>query len=382
MLFAGRAYLFVALTASTSLAACSGDDAGEPAPTDSGPAVDSTPGVDAKDTAVADEGADVPVDTGPFDGGVFNEKLSKTSLYADFATKKIAPTALAFAPAHQLWADGTEKQRWVQIPPGTKIDTSDMDNWIFPVGTKFWKEFDDPTTKKPLETRLIERSTATSYRMGSYIWAADGSEATYSEAGASNVNGTDHDVPDIAKCQACHNAAPGKINGFQAIQLSKPSTSSDPLNLTYLADNGFLSTPPPKGVMFPVPGNATEAAALGYMHANCGHCHNPKWEFFTITNQVLRLNVADTTVATTTTFRTTVFQPTTSFKALTYRIYPGDSAQSAIGVRPTHRGDAAQMPPIGTKHVDDAGVAAIHAWIDSMPKTDPPDAGPSDGGGD
>jgi len=381
MRFAVRASILLAVSGSSLLPACSSDDGGPAAPGDSGK-VDTSPGTDAADGASLDTAPEGGIDTGPFDGGPFNEKLSKTSLYEDFATKKISSTALAFAPAYQLWADGTEKQRWLQIPPGTKIDTSDMDNWIFPVGTKFWKEFDDPTTRKPLETRLIERTGDTTYRMGAYIWAADGSEATYSEAGAASINGTDHDVPDIAKCQACHNEAPGKINGFQAIQLSKAASSADPINLAYLADHDLLTKPPPAGVMFPVPGNATESAALGYMHANCGHCHNPRWEFFTLTNQVLRLNVGDTTVPTTTTFRTTIFQKTTSFKGLPYRIFPGDSSQSAIALRPSHRGDAEQMPPIGTKHVDPTGLAAIKTWIDAMPKTDPPDAGPADAGGD
>ena len=37
--------------------------------------------------------------------------------------------------------DRAAKRRWIQLPEGATIDTSDMDYWQFPVGTKLWKEF-------------------------------------------------------------------------------------------------------------------------------------------------------------------------------------------------------------------------------------------------
>ena len=42
---------------------------------------------------------------------------------------------------NQLWADYATKQRWILLPPGTKIDATDPNEWVFPVGTKVWKEF-------------------------------------------------------------------------------------------------------------------------------------------------------------------------------------------------------------------------------------------------
>ena len=41
----------------------------------------------------------------------------------------------------ELWSDGAKKQRWIQLPPGEKIDVADLDNWQFPKGTKLWKQF-------------------------------------------------------------------------------------------------------------------------------------------------------------------------------------------------------------------------------------------------
>jgi hypothetical protein len=327
----------------------------------------------------------------PADGGGFSEKLSQTSLYKDWGTKAIADDAVMFRPAYELWADALKKRRWIELPAGAKIDTSDMDNWVFPIGTKFWKEF-AVDGGKILETRLIERTgpNPADYRMGAYVWNDAQTEAMWSQTGDTNVLGTDHDVPDLAKCQACHNAAPGKINGFQAIQMTKPTAPGPEgqVNLAWLIAQSWLSAPPSVD-HFDIPGDATAQAALGYLHANCGHCHNPRWEFFALTNQVLRLTIDSIdTVENTNTYKTTYYQHTKSFKDVPWRLQPATSDMSCIYVRPTHRGDSAQMPPIATKHVDDTGTAAIKAWIDSLPAAPPPpddagvDSGPDSAPGD
>jgi hypothetical protein len=344
---------------------------------------------DQPDTTPGDTGFGIEsggeVDTNPPPDSGFPDHLSASSLYKDWSTKTIADDAVMFRPAYELWADGLKKRRWIEMPAGQQIDTSDMDNWVFPIGTKFWKEF-AVDGGKVLETRLIERTgpNPADYRMGAYIWNDAQTEAIWSQTGETNVLGTDHDVPDLAKCQACHNAAPGKINGFQAIQMSKPDgTGEDLVNLNWLITKGWLSAAP-SVTSFDIPGDATAKAALGYMHANCGHCHNPRWEFFALTNQVLRLTTDSIdAVENTNTYKTTYYQHTKSFKDVPWRLDPATSDQSCIYVRPTHRGDSAQMPPIATKHVDDTGTAAIKAWIDSLPAAPPPpdDAG-VDGGGD
>ena len=69
------------------------------------------------------------------------ELLSQTGLYTDIGAGTITPEALLFRPQFKLWTDGADKRRWLQIPVGETIDTSDMDAWRFPVGTKVWKEF-------------------------------------------------------------------------------------------------------------------------------------------------------------------------------------------------------------------------------------------------
>src|SRR3954465_6471514 len=68
-------------------------------------------------------------------------RLSGTGLYADIGTERVADGVLAYRPAFALWGGGGDKRRCIYLPPGSRIDTSDMDDWEFPEGTKIWKEF-------------------------------------------------------------------------------------------------------------------------------------------------------------------------------------------------------------------------------------------------
>ena len=70
--------------------------------------------------------------------------LSQTGLYADIATKALASDLIDLTPRYPLWSDGAVKRRWLRLPPGTTIDTSDMDHWTLPVGAQLFKEFRAP----------------------------------------------------------------------------------------------------------------------------------------------------------------------------------------------------------------------------------------------
>src|SRR5262249_30960643 len=83
------------------------------------------------------------------------EHLRDTGLYARGGGEEIAPDVLAFSPQYPLWSDGAEKRRWIRLPPGTRIDARDPDRWVFPVGTRLWKEF---SLGRRLETRMLERA--------------------------------------------------------------------------------------------------------------------------------------------------------------------------------------------------------------------------------
>ena len=62
--------------------------------------------------------------------------LSQTGLFSDIASRTLSSGVLTYTPRYPLWSDGAGKDRFLYIPPGRPIDTSDMDRWVFPAGTR------------------------------------------------------------------------------------------------------------------------------------------------------------------------------------------------------------------------------------------------------
>jgi hypothetical protein len=288
--------------------------------------------------------------------------LSETGLYADAAEQRVRPDVLEFTPAYELWSDGAEKRRWLFLPPGQSIDASDPEHFRFPVGTRVWKEF--RRDGKRLETRLIARIGPGShdYWMGAFVWDAAERDALYREDGASDVLGTEHDVPSASRCAACHGGEPGRILGFSAAQLeAAPATPS----LETLSAAGRLApalSPVGAGVTFP---SSTTRAALGYLHANCGHCHSETGLAYRDVDLVLRMRATEQDPERSDIYRTTLAVPLQRPEAgaSAWRVVPGDPDQSGLVLRMRSRDTAVQMPPLATEHADGRGVSLISAWI-------------------
>jgi hypothetical protein len=279
--------------------------------------------------------------------------LSQTGIYTDIRAKRLSPRLVEFTPANVLWSDGAEKLRWFQLPSGAQIDSTDMDHWRFPVGTKFFKEF--ALGGKRLETRLIWRVGDSGNRerdtlVGSFVWNDDESEAFFVKDGQTNLRGTDHDAPAADLCWRCHLGEPGHALGVSALQLG---------NVAELP----LTAPPPAGTKFVAPN-----PALGYLHANCGHCHNPNGGAWSDSHMILRLDVAERDPAVNQIVATTVGVELEQWigRGYTYRVVAGDPDQSAAFYRITQRTMQVQMPPLATERADDTGIALVRSWIQSL----------------
>src|SRR5512144_618288 len=147
--------------------------------------------------------------------------LRDTGLYARGGGEEIAADVLPFSPQYPLWSDGAEKRRWIRLPPGTRIDARDPDRWVFPVGTRLWKEF---SLGRRLETRMLER-TRTGWRFATYVWSEDGTDAVLAppeglSGGVAIPSGGRWTIPGTADCKACHEGQPNPVLGFTALQLS------------------------------------------------------------------------------------------------------------------------------------------------------------------
>src|SRR5688572_18926108 len=196
-------------------------------------------------------------------------RLSQTGLYDP--SGGLADGVFAYRPAFELWADGADKQRYLRLPARAVIDTSNMDSWRFPEGTRVWKEFS--RAGRRLETRLIEKvgPAAADWAAVSYVWRDDGQDAVAAPSGYLDVLGSEHDAPGAGECIGCHGGRASYVLGLSAVQLAAPGAPGE-LDLAGLEARGLLSDPP--GADLSIPGTDTERAALGYLHANCGHCHN------------------------------------------------------------------------------------------------------------
>jgi hypothetical protein len=289
----------------------------------------------------------------------------------------VAADAVPFEPTYWLWSDGADKRRWLRLPPGTQIDATAMDHWVFPIGTKLWKEFSLDGVR--LETRLIERygGGPEDYWMGAFVWNADQTEAVLAPDGQADINGTPHDAPAQKDCLACHRGDSGRVLGFSALQLSRAADSArvGP-TLTDLAQRNLLSAPPvaASAPPFSVPGDPATAAALGYLHANCGHCHNRTGTAWPDTQMVLRLTTQETDAPSSEVYRSLVGQPLQYWRggAITQRVAPGNPDASAIVARMSARGDDNQMPPLATEAIDRVGSATVRAWIAALSPTATP----------
>src|SRR3569623_1266997 len=303
-----------------ALAACGGGH-GKP-----DGAVSDTPG---------DMATDTPRDSGPDADPNNPPTLYDTGLCADLACNLIAAGISTYTPAYALWSDAASKRRWIELPAGATIDTTDPDHWEFPVGTKLWKEFtsqDANNNPVRVETRFIWRQamgTTNDWFYVSYEWNAAQPATVAVPAGDPNANGTQHDIPPRFQCKQCHEGISSRVLGFAATN------------------------------------------ALGYLHANCGHCHNPQSKVYTgegVTME-LRLTVGSLgALSTTPVYQTAVDHDATfPIDGLTKRIVSRDPTHSILIDRFTADPTSAKhMPLIGAEVTDQTAAATLTDWITNI----------------
>lgn len=288
-----------------------------------------------------------------------------------------------YSPQYPLWSDGATKKRWIFIPPKSSIDARVVDDWIFPVGTKLWKEF---SFGKRVETRFLEKTGQRAWIYATYAWNDDESDAQLvPESGRPNyveiAHGIWHNLPGVAGCKACHEGQ-GRdvVLGFNALQLSPDRDPNAPhaeqltpnmITLKALVERRllvrfprrFLTSPPRIQADSPV-----ARSALGYLSANCGGCHNAKDPLASV-GLFLKRSIDITPAAAHREMESVIGQKSTyEIPGLgadeSYRILPGDPAKSTIVYRMSTRIASRQMPPLGTKIVDTEAVALISRWVE------------------
>jgi mono/diheme cytochrome c family protein len=311
------------------------------------------------------------------------QRLSETGLFVAGSTSEVQSQNLAFAPQYPLWSDGAIKRRWIYLPPGTSIDATNPDAWEFPRGTKFWKEF---AHGHPIETRFIERLNDGSWRYATYVWNAQGTDAELAspKGMAIAVAGKGrYDVPAEDDCRACHEGNAIPVLGFSALQLSPDRDPLAPHAEVARAEHVDLRTLLARGLLKNLPqsyiehapridaATPTARAVLGYLHGNCGHCHNNIGSL-----APLELSLAQSQSSRSADALRTLIGESSRFRThdVDQRVAPGRAASSALVVRMRSRNPLSQMPPIGTSVIDVEALALIERWInnDLLPQENNP----------
>ena len=304
-------------------------------------------------------------------------RLQDTGLYSDWGSKTVAAENLTYSPQYPLWSDGAVKIRWISIPRGKWIDASSPDRWIFPVGTRFWKEFQ--FNGRRVETRFIERR-AEGWQFAAYAWNADETEAPLApELGVQRSMeirpGIRHSIPSRSDCLACHAASAVRILGVNALQLSPDRDPNAPhaeppapdaVDLQTLLDRRLVRGLPVRYARVPpriIAPTATARAALGYLNTNCGICHNPGGELASLRFS-LRYSLGLPLTAPPAAIATGLGHPSHfQVPGAKVRLSPGNPDASVVIARISSRNPVTQMPPLGTHIVDEDAVRLIRKWI-------------------
>jgi putative heme-binding domain-containing protein len=319
--------------------------------------------------------------------GAFPRRLSETGLFADVAQQVAAPGVVEYAINASQWSDHARARRWVAIPGQGVVKTqvgreSHERRWEFPNQSVLVKtlsldrEAGRPESARPMETQLLHQS-GDGWQAYSYRWNEAGTDAELVAAGGAVGEWTLRDAREPggvrseswrfasrAECLRCHNNWAGPTLAFNFEQLLG---KSDPGEAGRLAHLGVLEIHDDlKSVArLHSPSEETadlESRARSWLHANCAHCH--RWGAGGAVSLFLNLDrpLSDSRLV-------DVLPARGAFGLNEARIIaPGDAWRSVLLYRISTEG-AGRMPIQGSRRVDEAGVALVRRWIDSLTST-------------
>jgi hypothetical protein len=323
------------------------------------------------------------------DADGIHKHLECSGLYASFASfaeKTVASDVKPYKPGVEFWSDGAEKHRWIYLPPGSKIDISDWNEWMFPAGTKLWKEL--KLGGKRIETRLFTKLPDNSWAHTAYRWNADETDAVRKDGGESikglGPDGGAYEIPSTGECDQCHTGRKDQVLGFDAVSLGLATATGQ--TLAKLVEEGAFSQAPPATALA-FPGSTTAQSAIGWVHTNCGACHNDntnasatfRKHFLVRATELAPVDGGTPSAVEqldlwreaycVDTFRT---DPET-VKPFVY-IRGGSPAKSLMSILAHGRvgpdelpNGGVQMPPIVSRAVDQAGVKLFDDWVATLP---------------
>ena len=260
--------------------------------------------------------------------------------------------AVSYAPKWELWSNGLEKERRIQLPTGARIDISDPGVWQFPEGTLLLKDFAvrqvDGSLRK-VETRVIWRHDE-KWTGVVYLWEGDQSDAALStglgrgEVVVTNQAGLTfaHGIPSRADCVTCHGASPQFVLGFGELQLNWAEGGVE--QLQRLAGVGLFAQAVRSDADEIVSDDSEKTWVMGYLTGNCVHCHNGRKQV-DLSHRVFDDQVVG------------VAGPTGAVL-----ITPGAAEESSV----YELLNEGLMPKLGVQVPDSVSIERLKGWIDGL----------------
>ena len=313
------------------------------------------------------------------------QHLSDLGIMEDMQSLRPAAFLMPYGVNSPLWSDGAVKQRWIDLPKGGKIDRSNDEQWSFPAGTVFVKNFSMPVDEsnsnvlRRLETRVLIRDASGGVYGGSYKWRADNSDADLVNSGTNEtleiktsgggIRKQNWFYPGKQDCLTCHTPVSGGVLGIKTGQLNgnyKYDTGIVDNQLRVWNHLGWFKKPileiginyMPRFVSISDTHALLRDRVRSYLDANCSQCHRPGGAeaFFDArySTPLARQNIINGPVA------NQLGIPGARV------VVPQNLGKSILYMRLAMLGNN-QMPPLAKNVVDEKAVAAFMDWISSMP---------------
>lgn len=324
-------------------------------------------------------------------------RLSELGVFTDLETMKVIDGIIPYQVNAPLWSDHAVKKRWMAIPNDGQIDQPEEqiqfdrnEDWGFPEGTVFIKQFDlptslsDPTQITKLETRFfILGKNNTAYGL-TYKWNEDQTDAILQVGGSEEefnifengeiVDSQIWQFPGRDQCMSCHNPNANFVLGVKTHQLNSafyyPELGFKKNQLEYLSDLNIIPLLEDNPNNYPIaydihhPSANLEEKIRSYLDANCASCHK--------VGGVNSLTM-DLRFHTPLELKNIISLPTLS-QSSNHRnliVEPGNHQDSELWVRDQSIGED-RMPPLGRNLVDEDYVDALAEWIDGLTEQDGP----------
>jgi len=301
--------------------------------------------------------------------GPFPAMLSETGIFQDEARTEPIDRVIRYEPTLPLWSNGSDKERWLLLPEGERVDNSDRAAWDFPPGTLFFKTFGyEAGDPERIETRVIRR-TEIGYEYQAYRWNKEGTDATLTSLAQSigvdvklaSGSKLKHTIPNGFDCRTCHESNDTVIIGFDELRLNGPRSGQAGSQLSALADAGIFEQDLPSEPDAVEHADAQTREVLGYLHGNCAHCHNHA------DNAMSSLSLEHAVA-----LENIVAVPTQgSGQVHGIRVVPGSPESSVLFMALSGESDDDElkpMPPVGVDLIDADAVELVRSWIAALPE--------------